>query len=181
MFYDGRPFPMNVAGEILDPVRAAELALVEAELHDDKMIAQLHYMVGIYARGRDYTNFIIAGGYAAYIAVWTGVAQDIPALYRLFSGGLIAISLLAFLSWELVKMVHLMKEGHIIAAALETPGTRADLASAVQDARNWLEVREVGLHAMWPFAFYISVITGLVGGALLAIAALSSGGFLLMS
>lgn len=75
MFYDGRPFPMNVTGEILDPVRAAELALVEAELHDDKMIAHLHYMVGVYSRGRDYTNFIMAGGYAAYIGVWTGVAH----------------------------------------------------------------------------------------------------------
>lgn len=76
-------------------------------------------------------------------------------------------------------MVHLTKEGHIINEALETPGSRADLARAVQEARNWLEVREVGLHAMWPLAFYTAVTTGLVGGALLAIAALSSGGYLL--
>ena len=179
------PPKFNVSGEFLDPKRAAELASIklaaESELHNDKMVQQLHYMVGVYSKGRDYTNFIIAAGYAAYIALWTGVAKDLDAAARLLSGGLLAVSLLSFLAWEITKMVGLMNDGHRIAVALQTGTTRKDLADAVQAALDEEEVQSVLFDNLWPLSFYTSLFTGLVGAAILAIAALAEGAYLAMN
>lgn len=172
------PFSLNISGELLDADRARELALVEVELHEDKLIAELHYMVGVYAKGRDYTNVIMVAGYVALLTLWSGVAKDIAPVWRLSSGGLIAISLLAFLTWEVVKMVHLMNEGHVIGGALASKGSRSDFAREIQWARDKLAMEEARLHDLWPAPFYIALISGLTGAALLAIACLSKGLYL---
>lgn len=177
-FRRGGPFRVNVSGEILDADRARELALVQADLHDDKMVAQLHYMVGVYAKGRDYTNFILVAGYVALLTLWAGVAKDIAPVWRLSSGGLIVISLLSFLTWEIVKMVHLMNEGHVIGQALAFKGSRADFAREIQWAKDKLQLDEARLHDLWPAPFYIALTSGLTGAALLAIACLSKGLYL---
>ena len=172
------PFPLNFTADLLDPDRAILRAKIESELHNEKMIQQLHYMTGVHAKGREYTNFIIAAGYAAYIALWTGVAKDLDPAARLLSGGLIAISLISFLTWEITKMVALMNEGGDLARALRTARTRAELAEEVQLAIDMEEARNIALHEFWPLPFYLSLVTGLVGALLLAIASISEGAYL---
>ena len=55
----------------------------------------------LYVSAKDYANFIIVAGYAAFFALWGAVVKDLQVLPRLASGGLIGLSLIMFIVWEL--------------------------------------------------------------------------------
>lgn len=166
-------FDPNFKGDLLDMAKR-QLDLDAAVLLEEaKAIEQMKVMAGSFRQGRDYTNFIIAAGYAAFFALWAGMAKDVAASERLMSGGLIGVSLISFIAWELVKAVSVMGEGTILSSAIWSATSRSDLASKVENAEREIISRDLMLHAFWPISFGISVLTGLLGASVLTIAALS--------
>ena len=171
---DDYPFDMNFRGELLDSARKLEAARTELALDQDKTIQHLHLITGFYTRGRDYSNFIIAAGYAAFITLWAGTAKDIGSEARLLSGGLLGTSLIVFLAFEITKMVANMREQQVLSDAIWGSSSRQDLADRVRNASEMISMRDVMIHDIWPLVFIGSLVPGLVGAGLLTITLLAN-------
>ncbi|MFU4332516.1 hypothetical protein ACM726_29895, partial [Pseudomonas aeruginosa] len=52
----------------------------------------------------NYTNLILVAGYAGFFAFWSTLSEKVPTLLFSITGLLILISLVLFISWELIKM-----------------------------------------------------------------------------
>jgi|GEM_PF-2022482 hypothetical protein len=174
--FDGTKSPhiyANVRGEFRRPDEAQKLAEIEAALEQDKAIQHFNLAVATYQKGRDYTNFIIVAGYAAFFALWSDVAKDIDRASRLLSGGLLGLSLVLFITWEIVKMVTNAREGHLLSEAIWGARNREDLALRSRDAERQINLADVFAHDLWPAIFIPTVLSGLVGALVLVIAALA--------
>ena len=174
MFGPGTSAPnLNIKGSLISREEAFQRAEIEAALEEDKAIEHLHLLVSTFQKGRDYTNFIIAAGYAAFFALWVDVAPDIDREARLLSGGLMAISLVAFIVWELVKAVGVMQEGDRIATAIWRSKSRSELAQRTREAQSQINVADIKREELWPAFFITSTLTGFIAGVVLALAALA--------
>ncbi len=171
---DDYPYDINFKGELLDSARLLEEARLDLALHQDKTIQHLHLLTGAYARGRDYSNFIIAAGYAAFIALWAGTAKDIGVEARLLSGGLLGLSLIVFVAFEIVKMAANMREQQVLSDAVWHAASREDLADRVRNASELISMRDLMIHDIWPLVFFGALIPGLLGAGLLAITLLAN-------
>lgn len=125
----------------------------------------------LYSQGRDYTNFILVAGYAAFFALWSGMAGDIASHLRLWSGGLMGVSLLLFISWELVVMYNRMLAGNRLATVLAPSGYPDDFEARWDEAATAISRRELRSLRLWPYVFFPSVVTGLTGAAILGASA----------
>lgn len=122
-------------------------------------------------RGRDYTNFIIVAGYAAFFGLWAGLAQDLSSLVRLSAGGLMSISLLLFVSWELVAMHHRIASANRLGRVLSETTYPDDFESKWRQACARNARNEFKFIQLWPWVFYPTCFTGLLGGGILGVAA----------
>ncbi len=164
---------LNVRGEFLHPDEILRRAQIEAALEQEKAIQHFNLAVSVYNKGRDYTNFIIVAGYAAFFALWTDIAKDIEPAPRLLSGGLLGISLVLFITWEIVKMVINAREGRLLSEAIWLASDRNDLAVRAKDAEHQINLENMFVHDMWPAIFIPTVLCGIVGALVLVIAALA--------
>ena len=163
---DDTPTDLNFKGQLIDDAtRQADL-----DLHREKSITTLNYMAAAFAKGRDYSNFILAAGYAAFFALWTGVAADIDKPSRLLSGALLGASLITFIVWELLKAYETALEGDRLHRAIWDSTSREELAAMTRTLESDLATRSVILNNLWPMMFIFSSLTGLVGGIVLVIA-----------
>lgn len=174
MFGPGTAAPeLNVRGSLISEQEAFRRAQIEAALEEDKAVEHLHLLVSTFQKGRDYTNFIIAAGYAAFFALWVDMAADIERAPRLLSGGLMTLSVVTFVMWELVKAVGVMRDGDRIATAIWQSSSRAELPRRAREAERLINIDDVKREELWPAFFLTSTITGFVAGAVLALAALA--------
>ena len=124
-------------------------------------------------KAKEYTNFVIVAGYAAFFALWSGIASDLTVRMRCVTVAMMAVSLIVFIGWEILTMV---VRGRSAAAFNKISfdvepnddfDTQWDLARA-EAAR--IEHR---YHALWPWFLGTSVVTGMAAAAVLAGAAIS--------
>lgn len=127
----------------------------------------------VFAKARDYTNVIIVAGYAAFFGIWAGLVHDVPAWVRLAAGGLMAVSLLLFVSWELLVMHRRVASGARLGAVLKDIAYPADFEAAWDEAVAENARRDLRLARFWPLIFYPTCATGLIGGGILGFAALA--------
>ncbi len=149
-----------VTGTDLDDERRAR--------HLDRVVAA---NAATFKGAQDYTNFIIVGGYAAFFALWSGMAKDIPALWRLGSGTCIGLSLILFIGWELFGIRHRMKSGTRFADVLKIEGYPEDFEDrwdkvVAQNGRDSFWYLRI-----WPWVFAPAVVLGLTGAVMLTVSA----------
>lgn len=164
---------LNFKGEFLHPEEAVELANIQAALEQEKAVQHFNLAVATYQKGREYTNFIIVAGYAAFFALWTDVAKDIDRESRLLSGGLLGLSLVLFIAWEIVKMATNAREGRLLSEAIWGASSRDDLANRSRNAERQINAADMFVHDLWPAIFIPTVLSGLVGALVLVLAALT--------
>ncbi|MCP8939385.1 hypothetical protein NK718_12745 [Alsobacter sp. SYSU M60028] len=58
-----------------------------------------------YDRAAAYTNVVLIGGYAAAFTIWSNTKMFLPKSATLWTGGLLLLSLSAFVFFEVIKMV----------------------------------------------------------------------------
>ncbi|MCS5516384.1 hypothetical protein NWF32_19350 [Pseudomonas qingdaonensis] len=94
-----------------------------------------------------YTNLILVAGYAGYFAFWSTLVTKLPSWLYALSGLLALLSLLLFISWEVIKMtwgtVHLNRINKMIIKTVRGPNVLQiiDAASSLQNVRTnklWL-------------------------------------------
>lgn len=134
----------------------------------DKLLDKLRdWMIEAINVATGYEQIIIAAGYAGFLTVWTQTAPHLPKLAVLWSGGLIATSLLVFVAFHIfsicVRSLGMLRMGKEL---MKHKSPQDQLAAMVeQQKRNG---REAGIVlVVWPFAFVTSVVTGLAAAALI--------------
>ena len=108
-----------------------------------------------------YANTILLLGYGGFFALWANTAARMPALWFGVAGGLMTLSLITFLTFELAKTfaasVALSREG-----GLGKDGHRISARAALELADVWIG----RVTKWWPWAFSIAVVTGFTAGAI---------------
>jgi hypothetical protein len=136
----------------------------QAEHDHDRQLQAAHDLVAkIYSQSISYTNLIMVVGYAGLLTLWSKLKPDLPPALFSLTGLLIGLSLVLFISWELVKMVG----GHLkirrlqksLEGAKPGPGTIARF-------QNELQGYEAGWAKLWPWFFIPTLISG-IGASLL--------------
>jgi hypothetical protein len=118
-----------------------------------------------YSHTTNYSNLIIAAGYAGAFAVWQFMGQAVTANVRLWSALLLLTSLILFVGHQVQGM---LREGwrmrHLSDALLQLPAARRLEAAQALFLRNRLQDGRI-----WIFVIIPTVACGLAGGLLLLI------------
>ncbi|MGQ7817250.1 hypothetical protein ACUTAH_16550 [Metapseudomonas furukawaii] len=105
----------------------------------------------------NYTNFILAAGYAGFFAFWATLSERIPAGIYALTGLLILLSLVLFIGWEIIKMVwgavHMRRISTLLAGQ-KGPHIVAQYEAAYASYQQ-------RTHAVWVFFLVPTVVTGL--------------------
>ena len=171
-------FTAASTGALFDMEAEGERIRADILLERERCIERLHYLTGAYTKGREYTQMIVAAGYVAFGALWAGVAKDVPPAARLISGGLLGVSLLLFVAWEIYKMWANQREGWRIGNAITGAASREELAAKIREADAEITFQDAITDRIWPWFFYPSLVSALVGSVILTGAALVTGGYM---
>jgi hypothetical protein len=126
-----------------------------------------------YDKAATYTTVIIFGGYAGFFALWQLTKDYLSKPQALWSALLILVSIVSFISFEVIKMVLITRSTLTRARALKSPEVRSDpnkLLQALQDLEAIQSSRTGGFMAFWAFTVAVCVIGALGGAGTLAYA-----------
>lgn len=159
-------------GEGAEP-DASEDAAFEAHLKlvQDRLIS---VSAQIFGHATGYDNAIMIAGYAAFFALWSGVADDISFHGRLVTAGLMCISLLLYIAWQIIQMLTRQKFEWKRGALFEYADDPQRFLSDWDAIDKQLHAAMLRLMRLWPVIFVPTVITGFTGGGVLAYHALAS-------
>lgn len=131
----------------------------------DKNIAMMMQMAEKQmTHSTSYTNLILVAGYAGYFAFWSTLVTKLPSWLYALSGLLALLSLLLFISWEVIKMtwgtVHLNRINKMIIKTVRGPNALQiiDAASSLQNVR---------INKLWLWFLVPTLMFGIGAGLLL--------------
>ncbi len=120
--------------------------------------------------GARYVNVLLVAGYAAFFALWGGMADKLPKFPVLLSGAMMSLSLISFVAWEVLGMIKGSISGvrflNITASGFPPDFERRWAAAARLGARDHARYMR-----FWPLSLGFSITTGFGGAALLCGAA----------
>jgi hypothetical protein len=76
---------------------------------------KLEHAREVYGYAATYDNAIVLAGYAAFFGLWAGVNQDVTVECRDITAALIGVSLICYILWHIVQMLH--RQAHELAKA----------------------------------------------------------------
>jgi hypothetical protein len=115
-----------------------------------------------------YVNLIIFGGYAGFFAIWSFTNDQLPEKARIWTGLLVGISLLFFISWEVLR-ASLQSSSVVKAFKLSLENLEANEYQAQRSALKKKTERQTKLLInLWGRFLLLTVLPGLAGGLLLA-------------
>jgi len=111
-----------------------------------------------YSHANAYSNVIIGAGYAGFFAIWALTKDHLNDRQMAWAGLLIAVSILFFVIFEIIKMVYSYFDLEKQAQALSRPDQYKELLAAHRNAQSRIALQ---LRIQWYFFFSISLLTGL--------------------
>ena len=119
-----------------------------------------------------YENVMLAAAYAGFFALWSSVAKDVSEAVRYWSVGLIGVSLIAYVVFHILQMsaraIFQYRMMSVMALKLNDPEFTRIWAEEARKPQRF----NAFVLLLWPFILALSASTGLVGGAIVAIAAI---------
>ena len=120
-----------------------------------------------YDKAASYTTVVIFGGYAGFFGLWQLVKEHLSTQQVLWSALLVLVSLVAFVLFEVVKLVFVSVSVFRQAAPLRDPRIRGNpqhLLEAVE------KIQQAQSRVLWPLIVYWAVtvfiaLAGALGGA----------------
>jgi hypothetical protein len=107
-----------------------------------------------------YTKMVMAAGYAGFLAFWAKSTVVIPPLQHAWIGSLFLLSLLFFISWEVIKSTMTSITVNRLVKVLGDPATPESIASFAKQASA--HDRQMG--RLWIFFFVPSASFGFSSG-----------------
>ncbi|MEZ8053084.1 hypothetical protein [Vibrio atlanticus] len=135
----------------------------QARVQTEQNVAVIKEVVShTYGKANSYSNIIIAAGYVGFFSLWSSIKQDLPEWAVFSSGGLILLSLMIFIGFELYKMisgaVHLRK----VTSKIQSP--TINTLSEIQHIEQQANLRNARI---WVFTVVPTVISGFAAGLIL--------------
>ena len=163
--------PSNLA-ELIQAAAKEEQARVAREIAE----AQQKLLTMSYDKAASYTTVIIFGGYAGFFAIWQLTKDYLSKPQALWSALLILISLLAFVLFEVSKMIIVTRRVYSKAKALRDPSLRTNPHLLLKSLNELESAQHSGLGlflVFWAISVAISVSGALGGATILSFAFIS--------
>jgi len=165
----------------MQPTNLAEVVQHIAKQEQEKLAAQIteaqHKLLTMsYDKAAAYTTVIVFGGYAGFFAIWQLSKDYLSKGQALWAALLILISLLAFVLFEVLKMVLVTKSVFARASVLRDPGVRSDpqrLLKALNELEESHHAGVGGFLIAWATTVFIAVAGALAGAGVLGYAFIS--------
>ena len=120
-----------------------------------------------------YDNAVMLGGYVAFFALWGGVETSVSPLCRLLTAGLMAVSLMSYIGWNIVQMLTRQFYEFKCAAILKNADHPSRFNAEWVKAAHDFEIASARLMRFWPFLFLPAVVFGFAGAGVLAYSSLA--------
>ncbi|QMW22888.1 hypothetical protein [Sandaracinobacteroides saxicola] len=134
---------------------------------------QLEYASLTDSAAKNYNNIIIVAGYAAFFALWSGVAGHMETQAKLWTVILMCVSLTSFIIWNVVLMIVQIEAVSLIGKAFKSVDNEEVFLKAWQSAQNErYKYSVLSQKWLWAPTFYVSLTTGLLAAVLLGYNAL---------
>ena len=132
--------------------------LVAQSRHDQQLDDVLKTVASAYSNARAYNNVVIVAGYAAFFAMWGFLHNDIPRPASLWALLLMMISAIAFVFWEVGKMIWLSWR---IKKNAEAMLDVDDPVAKFQEAQTQEEREAITAGKIWVYQVAVTVCTAL--------------------
>lgn len=143
------------------------LSQFRASVEYEKQVqVALELMARLHSNSVSYANLILVAGYAGFFAFWSTLENNLPKWLHALSGLLIVLSLLFFLTWEVVKMIWSAFTLRRIEHQMTQRPPGADTMTQFQQALNAYD-RRVG--RLWVWFLLPTIVFGLGGGLALLV------------
>ena len=160
------------------PTNLPEVLQYLAKQQQEKLASQIaeaqeRLLTVSYDKAATYTTVIIFGGYAGFFAIWQLSKEYLSKGQALWSALLIMISLLAFVLFEVGKMIFVTKAVLKKASILKDPATRSDpqrLLAALQQLESSQHLGLGGVLIAWAVSVVVSLLGALGGAGILGFA-----------
>lgn len=156
----------------MQPTNLAEVIQYIAKQQQEQMVAKIgdaqeRVMTVAYDKAATYTTIVIFGGYAGFFGIWQLTRDYLTKEQALWSAILILLSLLAFVLFEVIKLI-VVSVGIIKqAAVLRDPTLKSDPERLL---RALDEMQKSQTRVLWPVLVFWAVtvavsLGGAIGGA----------------
>jgi len=120
---------------------------------------------------KSYTTVVTGAGYAGLLAIWSGLRDHVDKYSLLYSAALIAVSLVVFIVWEMVKSGQSQRASVVLEQVVQEKffTSEFEVAAGAAQARHIAETRSV--NRFQPLIFWLSTVTGFGAAGILIWAA----------
>lgn len=153
----------NAVNSVVNEIN--DIKQFQQDCERDKDIAMMMQMAEKQmTQATNYTNLIMVAGFAGYFAFWSTLVTKLPNWLYALSGLLALLSLLLFISWEVIKMtwgtVHLNRINKMITKTVRGP----NFLKIIEAASSLHNVR---INKLWLWFLVPNLIFGISAGLLL--------------
>ena len=120
---------------------------------------------------RSYTAVVTGAGYAGLLAIWGGLRDHLDKGALLWSAALIGVSLVSFISWEMVKAYLSQIGAETFYQVVTDKFWTADFERASGAAHYAHNEKVRAANQLQPISFWLSTVTGFLAAGILAWAA----------
>lgn len=90
----------------------------------------------LFDKAAAYTSLVMLGGYAGIFSIWAFVNEGIDPRARLWVALLLMVSIVAFVAYEVYKMIFSAIQTYSLSALLNVPRTPEQMLEAFQEHQN---------------------------------------------
>jgi len=155
--------------EFLKAQANREQARVAAEISD----TQIKVITATFDKSVAYTNLMLVGGYAGFFGLWQLTKEYLSKPQALWAALLVLISLVSFILFEVIKMVHISRAIQKQAGILNSPATRSDPQLLIKQLNELQAIQERGsirFMIFWAVTVAVALSTALGGAGVLCFA-----------
>ena len=131
-----------------------------------------HYQLKMYDASVTYNQVVVLAGYAAFFAVWSAVADEIPPWVMLLSGGLILCSVVFYVGWTVANMILLKTANERILGQITGGPIGFHERAMAAELQNIAASRKIMKY--WKPVLVSAGTSGFIGAVLLASAAIAN-------
>lgn len=159
-------------GVVMRALTAASVAASEAHQKDvrDKLI-EIHSKT--FSTAATYDNAVMLGGYVAFFALWGGVEQNVTPVCRLLTAGLMAISLMCYIGWQVLQMLTRQSYEFKCAAILQNANDPVRFNTEWIETGKEFQIKGARLMRFWPLLFVPALVLGFIAAGTLGYNALA--------
>lgn len=121
----------------------------------------------LYERATAYVNLILLGGFAGVFTVWTNTRDNLPAKANVCVGLALGLSLVAFISFEIYKMVLTAVDFMKAMKLIKSQSTPENFMKELDVLKTNSFKPNIFAIPIWISAMFITIVSALIAGSLL--------------